>query len=58
MARSVSAESAGVDLLRGVTVRYTDQDQQRLFAGDKGLEYVVAQGDKIIKWPAASYYRR
>jgi hypothetical protein len=55
---SVSAESAGVDLLRGVSVRYTDQDQQRLFLGDKGLEYVVAQGDKSITWPAASYYQR
>ncbi len=55
---TVSAESAGVDLLRGVSVRYTDQDQQRLFTGDKGFEYVVAQGEKTITWPAASFFRR
>lgn len=55
---TVSAESAGVDLLRGVSVRYTDQDQQRLFPGDKGFEYVIAQGEKTIKWPAASFFRR
>lgn len=55
---TVSAESAGVDLLRGVSVRYTDQDQQRLFAGDLGFEYVIAQGEKRIQWPAASFFRR
>ena len=55
---TVSAESAGVDLLRGVPVRYTDQDQQRLFAGDLGFQYVIAQGEKTITWPAASFFRR
>lgn len=55
---TVSAESAGVDLLRGVSVRYTDQDQQRLFPGDKGFEYVIDQGEKAITWPAASFFRR
>lgn len=55
---TVTAESAGVDLLRGVSVRYTDQDQQRLFPGDKGFEYVIAQGEKSITWPAASFFRR
>ena len=55
---TVSAESAGVDLLRGVSVRYTDQDQQRLFSGDLGFEYVIAQGEKNIRWPAASYFKR
>lgn len=55
---TVSAESAGVDLLRGVSVRYTDQDQQRLFPGDRGFEYVIDQGEKSITWPAASFFRR
>lgn len=55
---TVTAESAGADLLRGVPVRYTDQDQQRLYAGDIGFQYVVTQGEKEIKWPAASYFRR
>lgn len=55
---TVSAESAGVDLLRGVPVRYTDQDQQRLFPGDLGFQYVIDQGEKTITWPAASFFRR
>jgi hypothetical protein len=55
---TVSAESAGADLLRGVPVRYTDQDQQRLFAGDLGFQYVIDQGEKAIVWPAASFFRR
>ena len=55
---TVSAESAGADLLRGISVRYTDQDQQRLFPGDLGFEYVIAQGEKTIVWPAASFFRR
>lgn len=55
---TVSAESAGIDLLRGVSVRYTDQDQQRLFPGDLGFQYVIDQGEKSITWPAASFFRR
>lgn len=55
---TVSAESAGADLLRGVPVRYTDQDQQRLYPGDLGFQYVIDQGEKTITWPAASYFRR
>jgi hypothetical protein len=55
---TVSAESAGVDLLRGVPVRYTHQDQQRLFSGDLGFQYVIDQGEKTITWPAASFFRR
>lgn len=55
---TVTAENAGVDLLRGVPVRYTHQDQQRLFPGDLGFEYVVAQGEKTITWPSAWLFRR
>lgn len=55
---TVTAESSGADLLRGVSVRYTHQDQQRLYSGDLGFEFVVAQGEKTIVWPAATYFRR
>jgi hypothetical protein len=55
---SVSAEHAGVDLLRAVPVRYTDTDQQRLFAGDLGFEFITDQADKTVIWPAASFFRR
>jgi hypothetical protein len=52
----VSAESKGVDLLRGNPLVYDDPDQQSLVAGDKYLEYVVSQSDHPIKWPAAEWF--
>jgi len=54
----VNAESAGLDLLRAVPVRYTDTDQQRLYPGDRFFEYVTDQAEKTIVWPAASFGRR
>jgi len=53
---TVAAESAGLDLLRAAPVRYTDVDQQRLFPGDRGLEYVTGQAEKTIVWPARTFF--
>ena len=39
-------------------LRYTDADQQRLYPGDKSLQYVVSQSTHKDVWPAASYFRR
>lgn len=55
---NLTAEHAGVDLLRAVPVRYTDADQQRLYTGDLGFEFAVDTAGKTITWPAASYFRR
>jgi hypothetical protein len=55
---TVTAEHAGVDLLRAVPVRYSDTDQQRLFAGDLGFQFVTDQANRTIVWPAASFFRR
>lgn len=55
---NVTAEHAGVDLLRPVPVRYTDVDQQRLYPGDLGFQYAVDTAGKTITWPTASYFRR
>ena len=41
----------GVPSLRQKPVRrYTDQDQQQLYSGDLGLEYVAGLQDKDIPW--------
>lgn len=53
---TVAAESAGLDLLRAAPVRYTDVDQQRLFPGDLGLQYVTAQAEKTLVWPARTFF--
>lgn len=55
---AVTAESAGVDLLRAVPVRYTDTDQQRLFPGDRFFEFVSDQAEREVVWPSAEYFRR
>jgi len=55
---TVTAEHAGIDLLRAVPVRYTDSDQQRLFPGDLGFQYITDQSDRTIVWPAASFFRQ
>jgi hypothetical protein len=55
---TVTAEHAGLDLLRTVTTRYTDADQQRLYTGDLGFQYVTDQADQVLVWPAASFFRR
>lgn len=55
---SVTAEHVGIDLLRPCNLLFSNQDQQRLYAGDDFSEYVVDQADQQIIWPAASYFRR
>lgn len=55
---TVAAESAGLDLLRVVPVRYTDIDQQRLFPGDLGLQYITGQAEKTIVWPSRTFFER
>lgn len=50
---SLSCESASIDLDRKRVLRYTHEEQQRLFAGDLGLEFVAAGQDKAIYWGVA-----
>lgn len=47
---TITAESRLVDLQRPRERRRTDEDQQNLFAGDRGLEYVAGLQDKEIVW--------
>jgi hypothetical protein len=47
---TVQAESRFIELERTHERRYTDQDQQQLYPGDLGLEYVAGLQDKEIAW--------
>jgi hypothetical protein len=47
---SVSAESDLVELKDSRERRYTDEDQQELYPGDRGLEFVVAIQDRTLVW--------
>lgn len=47
---SISYESRLIDLERPRERRYTDEDQQFEYSGDRGLEYVAGLQDKVIQW--------
>lgn len=53
----VTAEHAGIDLLRPAVVRYTDADQRRLYPGDLAFQYVIDQSDKQIVWPSREFFK-
>ena len=46
----VSAESKLMDFKRPRELRYTDEEQQQLYAGDVGLEFVNDIQEKAIYW--------
>ena len=39
-------------------VRYSDEDQKRLAAGDKFFEYAAAISEATIVWPAKEFFRQ
>jgi len=51
---TIAAESRLIDLERPRETRYTDEEQQRLFPGDLGLEYVAGLQDKELPWGVAA----
>lgn len=46
----VQAESRLIDWERADVSRYTNEEQQRLYPGDLGLEFVPQMAEKQIKW--------
>lgn len=53
---NVTAESKGVDLLRGNPWFYADPDQRVVNPTDASFSYVVDQIDKPVVWPARSFF--
>lgn len=51
---SVQAENCLVDLQRPRLLRYTDAEQQRLFPGDLGLQFVAKLAERPLYWGVAS----
>jgi hypothetical protein len=52
---TVRLENRLADWERARVRRYTDEDQKRAFAADKGFEFVTATVDKDIVWPASNW---
>lgn len=47
---SINAESKLINQIRRIQNRYTDQDQKRLYPGDKGFELIGKIQDKSFVW--------
>lgn len=46
----VTAESKLMDFKRPREIRYTDEEQQQLYSGDVGLEFVNDIQEKVVYW--------
>jgi hypothetical protein len=55
---SVSYESRLIDLQQARVWRWTNEDQQRLFPGDKGFAYVADLVDKSVSWGGSNQLPR
>lgn len=55
---SVTAENAGIDLLRPYTSLLSDSEQQRLYPGDVFFQYMADQVDQRIVWPSKDWGRK
>jgi hypothetical protein len=47
---SIAVENDLAMWARPQVTRFTNEDQQRLYPGDKGFEYVVEASDRTIQW--------
>lgn len=47
---TMTAENRLVDFRRAREIRYTDEEQQTLYSGDLGLQFVTAIQNKAIYW--------
>jgi len=54
----LTAEHRGALFSRAKPIRYTDADQQRLYPGDRCLEYIVSQSQQSDVWPAAGFFKK
>jgi hypothetical protein len=50
---TISYESRLIDLQKARELRYTDEEQKRLYPGDKGLEFVASLQEADIVWGKA-----
>jgi len=55
---NVTAEHRGITYARPKGIMYSDYEQQRLYPGDRCLEFLNAQAQHQDVWPAASYFKQ
>lgn len=52
---TIAVKSRLADWERSRNLKYTDADQQKLYPGDKGMEYIPQLAQKKIVWPKAKF---
>lgn len=52
----LTVKSRLADWERKRTLRYTDADQQRLYPGDKGMEFIPQMSERKLIWPLAKFF--
>lgn len=55
---TVTAEHRGITFASPKGKRYSDGDQQALYAGDLSLSHIVAQATHQDTWPAAEFFKQ
>ena len=54
---SISARHMGAVFARPKPLLYTDEEQQRLYPGDRCLEFINTQTSTEVIWPEAEFFR-
>lgn len=54
----VTAENELYDFERPNLLMLSDEDQQKLYPGDLGLQYAAQMVDRPLVWPSAEYFKR
>lgn len=54
----VTAETALFDFARAVPVNWSDSEQQAMYPGDIGMQYVPQMATKQLVWPAAAWFEQ
>lgn len=53
---SITLKSRLADWQRARNSNYTDVEQQRLYPGDKGFEYVASLSQRKLVWPLSKFF--
>jgi len=54
----ITAENAMYDFARTVALNWSDSEQQAVYPGDLGMQFVPQMALKQLIWPAAAFFRQ
>ena len=54
----VTAENELFDFARPAPLYWSNEDQQKLYPGDRGLEFAAQLTERALVWPAAEFFKK